>query len=905
MANNRINITISAKDDASRVVDAVAGSAVKANKAVGDSAKAAAARSRISAAELSSSFGSVADSLGGLLSKGTAVAAAGSFGIGAMAKAALDQVSAVEQATVALKAYEPNAAKVTNTLADLVKYAQSPMGVLFQRQDLFAAAQGLKIMGDNTDNLVDHVKIMSRSVGLGLSTFEGLGNVIQRVGSTGKLYADDLQFLQNAGFRLDSTLGGTTQTFESLFALLDKGIPANAMAGQADTLKGKLVTLQSGFRGLGNQFLDVDAKTSKFAKDGLGAALMTGLDSLVAFLKTPEMKDGFAKMGSGAADFTKAALPMVQDVLSWFVNNSDTVAAGIAGLATAFLAAKGAAVVFAIATSPLTAIAAAAAILAGGIAFLQLKFDIFGKSMEAVKKTGEFLYNDFLVPVGNFFRDTFTSAVDAGKDSVKWLNDRVDDASKAFETFKGWLEENDTAIKIVSTTLGVVFGPALIGIGALAVATGVKVAASGIASGAGWVKGAAIASASWVVHKAKMTALSIAIRTMLIKDAIVSGAAWVKNAAIASGSWALHMAKTSLSMTKTAIVASLKAADAAWAWTFNAMRVSIVWATHMTKVAVSMAGTAIKAGVQSAIASAVWVKNAAVASAAWVVKELPKIVAAFVVTAASATTQAAVASAAWASNAARSAAIWVVTELPKIVAAFVVTSGSAVAQAAVSSAAWVGSASKSAVAWVVTSLPKIIAAFVATSGAAIANAAIATAAWVASAATSSSAVVALGALVATPIVMPAIAVAAALGAIASVWNAYNNMKTAVEGAKQARQDLLREEEKILKKAYTVINDGISSPATKARWQKVVDQVMSNASGTNASPGGRTLVGEHGPEIVDMPRGATVTPAYRTRSESGGGQSSGHTIHIENMNINNGGDRHRLLSDIGFALETAS
>ncbi|MFJ6416468.1 phage tail tape measure protein [Paeniglutamicibacter sp. NPDC091659] len=97
-------------------------------------------------------------------------------------------------------------------------------------------------------------------------------------------------------------------------------------------------------------------------------------------------------------------------------------------------------------------------------------------------------------------------------------------------------------------------------------------------------------------------------------------------------------------------------------------------------------------------------------------------------------------------------------------------------------------------------------------------------------------------------------------------------------------------------------DNIKLPSNPFSFGK---SLTGYASGTNASSGGRFRVGEHGVEEVSLPAGSRVTPAYRTRSESGGGQSSGHTVIIENMNINNGGDRHRLLSDIGFALETAS
>jgi len=262
MNEKTLSIIVRAQDDASKVLE-------KVGKSTQD---------------VSERFASAA----GTMAKVGALAGAAALatGITLSTKAAWNQVGAVQQATVALGAYEKDGAKVSRTLSDLVKYARSDMGVLFQRQDLFAAAQGLKIMGDNTDSLTDHVKIMSRSVGLGLSTFEGLGNVIQRVGSTGVLYANDLQFLQNAGFRLDGSLSGTTQTFESLFALLDKGIPAEAMAGQSDTISGKMVQLQSAFRDVGLRILGVDRDTSQFIEGGLGARMISAIDSATNALRT-------------------------------------------------------------------------------------------------------------------------------------------------------------------------------------------------------------------------------------------------------------------------------------------------------------------------------------------------------------------------------------------------------------------------------------------------------------------------------------------------------------------------------------------------------------------------------------------------------------------------------------------
>jgi hypothetical protein len=43
-----------------------------------------------------------------------------------------------------------------------------------------------------------------------------------------------------------------------------------------------------------------------------------------------------------------------------------------------------------------------------------------------------------------------------------------------------------------------------------------------------------------------------------------------------------------------------------------------------------------------------------------------------------------------------------------------------------------------------------------------------------------------------------------------------------------------------------------------------------AGGTDYAPGGRALVGENGPEVMNVPRGASIIPAHRTMSGDGGG-----------------------------------
>lgn len=284
---------------------------------------------------------------------GTALAA----GIAAAAKASFDQVDAVQQATVGLRAYESDAGKVNGVLKDLISYARSDLGVLFNRKDLFQSAQSLKIMGDNTDDLVGHVQILSRSVGLGLSTFDDLNRIVGRVGSTGRLTGDDFDNLTKAGFKLDDSLRNTDITFESLFKQLDKGIPANALEGQANTIRGASIRLQTAFRGVGDAILGVDSNTSQFIKGGLGSTFVSGISGASSALKTfaniirepgpviiglTAALTTFAVVQTTTTNATKA-LAIAQGALNAVMrlNPLTLVAAGAIGLVAAYAAVVG------------------------------------------------------------------------------------------------------------------------------------------------------------------------------------------------------------------------------------------------------------------------------------------------------------------------------------------------------------------------------------------------------------------------------------------------------------------------------------------------------------------------------------------------------------------------------------
>lgn len=86
---------------------------------------------------------------------------------------------------------------------------------------------------------------------------------------------------------------------------------------------------------------------------------------------------------------------------------------------------------------------------------------------------------------------------------------------------------------------------------------------------------------------------------------------------------------------------------------------------------------------------------------------------------------------------------------------------------------------------------------------------------------------------------------------------------------------------------------------------VVGKIPGFATGTNHAPGGLALVGERGPELVDLPRGSRVIPNNRIGSylaQDRGG--SGPTVHIDTMVVQDATDVDRVAARLGRQLMMA-
>lgn len=145
-------------------------------------------------------------------------------------------------------------------------------------------------------------------------------------------------------------------------------------------------------------------------------------------------------------------------------------------------------------------------------------------------------------------------------------------------------------------------------------------------------------------------------------------------------------------------------------------------------------------------------------------------------------------------------------------------------------------------------------------------------------------------LVSTPMVMPAIAIGAALIAIQQVMDAHSRMQQAIKGAKTARENLLDITKKTNRHFLDVYYNSVSTKEQKEKAKIFLHRagVKGFANGVRDFSGGWAVVGERGPELLNLPKGSNVF-------SNGESKSMGSNIHIGT--INNASDEAYLMRRI--------
>lgn len=143
---------------------------------------------------------------------------------------------------------------------------------------------------------------------------------------------------------------------------------------------------------------------------------------------------------------------------------------------------------------------------------------------------------------------------------------------------------------------------------------------------------------------------------------------------------------------------------------------------------------------------------------------------------------------------------------------------------------------------------------------------------------------AMKALVLSPIAMPALVVAAALVSLGLVLEAINSIRTAM-----AALDAQKSAEAANKQAgadlRAVANKQYNAGKIDKKEYDRLYALSFKAVGTNYAAGGPTIVGEHGPELLNLPQGSQVSPAWQTRSQTSSGAAGATTTNIFGPIIN--------------------
>ena len=128
-----------------------------------------------------------------------------------------------------------------------------------------------------------------------------------------------------------------------------------------------------------------------------------------------------------------------------------------------------------------------------------------------------------------------------------------------------------------------------------------------------------------------------------------------------------------------------------------------------------------------------------------------------------------------------------------------------------------------------------------------------------------------------------------LSAGSSLWNAvsgiftglWDNITNVFSGAMDLGSSIISGISSGISGLTSSIGDTISNVASG------IGSFFGFANGTDSAPGGYAIVGEQGPELVNLPRGTSVTPAGKTADLLNGLNKSGTSSNEYNFTINAG------------------
>lgn len=415
-------------------------------------------------ASAGNTFSGIADSIANVAQK-IAILTVGSGGLGAVfLKSAAD----LQQTSKSFEVLTGNVQVANDLFAKLAGYANNTP---FEFPDIAKAGQILLGFGISSDKVFGDIQMLGDIAAATGADFTSLALVFGQVNATGRLMGQDaLQLINNkipVTSILAKKLGVSVQEVKrqmeagtisaDLFnAALKEQTQAGGFAFRgteilAQSLNGRLSTLKDTVLEFGRNLLGVkvDPKLGLVIEPG---GIFDRISNMI-----PKIIEKLKEIG-----------PAFQTGFKWIIDNGETIKGIVAGIATAFIGFKilgivapligtfmaalagGASIAgaaLAVLGGPITLIGIAIVALLAGLAFLQVKFDIFGKAAK------------FLEPVLNIikgvFSDLWTSVKDLASVIGKELAPVFEFLSQHAEVFK----------KIGLVLLGVVFAPLIIAVG--------------------------------------------------------------------------------------------------------------------------------------------------------------------------------------------------------------------------------------------------------------------------------------------------------------------------------------------------------------------------------------------------------------------------------------------------------
>lgn len=351
------------------------------------------------AGNASTAFGGVANAIQGVVTKAAILATTSSVGLGTFLKSAAD----LQQTSKSFEVLTGNVDVANKLFAKLAQYANNTP---FQFPQISKAGQILLGFGIQADQVYDRITMLGDIAAATGADFEHLALVYGQVNAAGRLMGQDsLQLINN---RIPITSLMTKKlgiTAAELRDQIEKGAVSADMFNEAlmeaaaqggfafkgtetlaQSLNGRMSTLKDTVLEFGRNLIGVkiDPELGLVIKPG-------GLFDRVSQL-VPRITASLQELG-----------PKVSGAFQWIFDNGDTVKAILGGVAAAFIAAKVAAIGFAIAAAanPVTLIAAAIVALIGVLTYLQIKFDWIGKTLAFIKPYWDQLvaiFNQYLMP---------------------------------------------------------------------------------------------------------------------------------------------------------------------------------------------------------------------------------------------------------------------------------------------------------------------------------------------------------------------------------------------------------------------------------------------------------------------------------------------------------------------------